>query len=91
MLARMDAALLSLPLETLQAYLAEAIAAVHTLATGRRVTLTQMDRSQGRKSEYAPVDMAELKAYVADLQGAIAAKQSGAAAVRRPIYLIPGR
>lgn len=88
MLARMDAAMIALPLETLQAYLAEAISAVHKLAIGQRVTLTQMDRSQGRKSEYAPVEMAELKAYVADLQGAIAAKQAGATTSRRPIYLI---
>lgn len=90
MLAIMDAALLSLPLETLQAYLADAVSALHKLAIGQRVTLTQTDRSQGRKSEYAPVEMDELRGYIADLQGAIAAKQSGSAASRRPIYLIPG-
>lgn len=34
------------------------------------------------------INVNDLKVYIADLQGAIAAKQTGAKAVRRPIYLI---
>lgn len=82
----MDAALIALPLETLQSRLDEALAALHKLTTGTRTVSVSMQG--GRSAAYSGVNINDLKGYIADLQGAIAAKQTGAKAVRRPIYLI---
>lgn len=87
MLAGMDAALLSLPLETLQTRLAEATEALHKLAIGDRVVSVQLDKNNGRRTEFSEVNIDKLKAYVADLQSAIATKQSGGTVSRRPIYV----
>ena len=80
----MDAALLSLPLETLRTRLAEATEALHKLAIGDRVVSVQ---SNGRRAEFSDASIDKLKSYIAELQSAIAAKQTGAKSARKPVYL----
>ena len=81
----MDAALQSLPIETLQQRLAEALSAQHDLSTGRRVV--QVTSLTGQRVQYSESTMADLRGYIASLQNAISAKQSPSGGGRRPIYL----
>jgi hypothetical protein len=82
----MDAALLSLPVETLQSRLDEAMAALHKLAIGGRAVSVSIQG--GRAAAYSQANINDLKGYIADLQGALAAKQTGRSAARGPIYLV---
>lgn len=79
----MDAALQSLPLETLQARLIEALDAVHALNVGKRVV--SVTTTTGQKAQYSESNAADLRAYAAALQDAIRMKNGGGG--RRPIYL----
>lgn len=85
MLPAMDSALATLPVETLQARLAEALDAQHALNIGRRVAMATT--ATGQRVQYAESQAGELRAYIAALQSAIAAKTAGRP-VRGPIYLV---
>ena len=56
-------------LGTLQARLAEAEAALHALATGTKVVAVERN---GKKLTYTAATMAQLRGYIADLNGQIA-------------------
>lgn len=79
----MDAALQSLPIETLQTRLSEAMNALHELQIGNRVV--SVVTTTGQRAQYSEAQANDLRAYIATLQDAIRVKQGGAG--RRPIYL----
>lgn len=87
MLHGMDAALMALDLATLQTRLSEATLALHNLAIGERIVSVQLDKNNGRRTEFSEVNIDKLKAYIADLQNAISAKQVGSAFTRPPIHV----
>jgi hypothetical protein len=67
----MDAALNELPLETLQTYLAEAVAARHQVLTFKKAAQVQ---NAGQLRTYNHGNIGELISYIADLQYAISSK-----------------
>lgn len=80
----MEAALATLTLAELQTRLTAALDAAHQLYIGvQEVTV----REGPSLVTYREPDIGKLEAYIAALQGAITAKQSGAPAGRRPVYI----
>lgn len=76
--------LTDLPLETLNAYLTQAHAALHTLLMGTQVV--QVGTATGSRVQYTPSQTRELRQYIGELQAAISAKTSNRPA-RGPIYI----
>jgi hypothetical protein len=76
--------LTDLPLETLNANLTDALAALHKLLTGAQVA--QVGTASGSRVQYTPSQTRELRQYIGDLQAAISAKTNNRPA-RGPIYL----
>lgn len=80
----MDAATIALPRETLVTWLQEAQAARHAIMTGKKPSYI----SHGPTARTYKIDhLAELDAYIAELSGAIAAKDAGRTHARRPIHI----
>lgn len=66
---------------TLQARLAEAEAALHALATGRREVKVEFSMGDSSRAvTYTPADLPQLRAYIADLR-----RQLGQPSGRRAI------
>ncbi|WP_028301557.1 phage head-tail joining protein [Oceanospirillum beijerinckii] len=55
-----------------QAQLDEAKAALHKVTTGKGVASIQKD---GRKVEYTPVNVSELRSYIRELESVLASSQ----------------
>ena len=70
------------PLETLHAWLGEALAARHKLATGKHTVSFTLE---GRARTYHTTTSADLTAWIADLTAAISARESGRSTHRRAI------
>lgn len=80
----MEAALLSLPLATLQQYLSEAITSRHKIVTGQKPSYV----SHGQNARTYKIDnLSELDQYISSLQATISAKEAGKTRVRAPIQL----
>lgn len=79
----MSDALATLPVETLQTYLGQAITARHNILTQRQA---QSVRFMDGERTFTTTNLAALDNYIAELNSAIFAKSSGAPTRRTAIY-----